>query len=131
MRVNGIHHLALKARDPERVAAFYRDVLGLVPKDRHEDARGLRSVWLDTGAAILMVERAEDDAQPPIEFDVDSPGFHLLALRISASERDAWRARLTEAGHPIKSETAFTLYVADPEGNRVGLSSWPKRGSES
>ena len=45
--------------------------------------------------------------------------------RSSAATRDAWEAHLTAAGHPIVHRTDYTLYVRDPEGNRVGLSHWP------
>ena len=41
------HHLALGARDLERVAAFYRDLLGLPEVSRHREPGGrLRSIWL-------------------------------------------------------------------------------------
>ena len=33
--------------------------------------------------------------------------------------------RLREAGVAIEDRTAFTLYVRDPDGRRVGLSSYP------
>lgn len=119
-----LHHLALKARDPERVAAFYRDVLGLSEHRRHHDARGLRSIWLDLEPGVLMVERADAegpgaDARP---FAEDPPGWHLLALALPRGERAAWRRRLDEAGVRVEHETEYTLYVRDPEGHRVGLS---------
>ena len=52
-------------------------------------------------------------------------GIHLVALAIERGTRDAWEAHLTAAGHPIVHHTDYTLYVRDPEGNRVGLSHWP------
>lgn len=119
-----IHHLALKAADVERVALFYREVLGLNERDRHFDATGLRSIWLGAGAAILMIERA--DALPsPTAFGASAPGLHLVAFTIPSEDREAWRQKLAHAGHPIVHETGYTIYVLDPEGNRIGLSCYP------
>lgn len=125
MRAAGVHHLALKSRDPEALAHFYVRVLGLTEERRHHDQKGLRSIWLDVGGTLLMLERAETEGPRP-EYDLDPPGIHLMALRISIHERDAWRGHLHEHRVPILRETAYTLYIADPEGNRVGLSFWPE-----
>jgi glyoxylase I family protein len=129
MQLSGLHHLALKARDPIALAAFYREVLGLQETTVHHDARGVRSVWLSAGTTILMVERSE--AGPRTEearaFEDDPPGWHLLAFAIPAEEREAWRTRLEQAGAAVVRQSAFTLYALDPEGNRFGLSSWPHR----
>ena len=47
-----LHHLALGARDVERVASFYLDLFGLPELARHHDAAGeLRSVWLGLGGS--------------------------------------------------------------------------------
>lgn len=123
-----VHHIALKAREPEVVAAFYRDVLGLPEADRHYDERGLRSVWLDADGVILMVERATVEALAPEPFEVDRPGLHVLALRIEASEHVRWQAELERHGVAVVHRTAHSLYARDPEGNRVALSSWPEPG---
>ena len=114
-----IHHIAIKSKDPDRLASFYSGELGLPEQKRHQDEQGLRSVWLTLGDAILMIERASDGDPPP--YDRDPPGLHLLALTIDPATAPAWRAKL-----PIRSETAYTLYFADPEGNRLALSSYPE-----
>jgi glyoxylase I family protein len=125
-----LHHLAVKARDVARVAAFYRDVLGLPELRRHEDAAGLRAIWLDASGVLLMVERSAAGGAPPDAGpDGDPPGLHLVAFRLPPGQHPAWRARLEAAGVPVVGHTDFTLYVRDPEGNRVGLSSYPERGS--
>ena len=50
MQALGFHHLAIQARDVERVAAFYRVVLGLAEVKRwHRDDGSLRSVWVSVG----------------------------------------------------------------------------------
>ena len=126
-----MHHLAIQVRDLARVEPFYRDVLGLpvVKRWPAADGSGERSIWVDTGdGAFLALEvlatgsTAGDDLTGA---RAGQPGLHLVALRIAASERAAWEQRLAAAGVPIYQRTAFTLYVQDPEGNRVGLSSYP------
>jgi len=122
----GVHHLAILVRDLPRVEAFYRELLGL-PVVRRD---GERSVWLDLGRdAFLALERAPSPSTTSAAPD-EAPGLHLLALRIGRAERAAWEARFQEARVGVYRRTAFTIYVRDPEGNRVGLSHWPDASTD-
>ncbi|GAB4116287.1 MAG: hypothetical protein OHK0013_50030 [Sandaracinaceae bacterium] len=126
----GVHHLAVKAHDLARAEQFYVGLLGLRVLSRHEDERGLRSIWLALGERsereehqpFLAVERAERDA--PRRED-DAPGWHCVALGIDVEQREAWRRALAAGGHEVFRETAYTLYVRDPEGTVVALSHYP------
>ena len=131
-RPAGVHHVAIQVRDLAAMTAFYRVVVGLPVLRRWStpDATGERSIWLDLGGgAFLALERVVSER--PGEADLDhqwkspTPGFHLLALAITRAARSTWEARLDAAGVAIAHRTAYTLYVRDPEGNRVGLSHWP------
>jgi len=125
MRPTHIHHVAVKVADLARAEAFYVGVLGLPVLRRWPwpEGRGERSLWLDLGAgAFLALERANDFGTEKAE---GTPGLHLIALHIPRSEREAWIAKLAQAGHPIYHHTDHTIYVRDPEGNRIGLSHWP------
>lgn len=115
-----LHHLALGARDVERVAGFYRDALGLpeVTRHLHEDGR-VRSIWLDLGTAVLMVEETSEE---PRSVTGVGAGPFLLAVRVSKDEREGAEQRLAAAGSPVEDRTAFTSYARDPEGNRVAVS---------
>ena len=120
-----VHHVAVKIVDLIRAEAFYATVLGLPVLRRWllPDGGGERSLWLDLGAgAFLALERA--DRREPEKAE-DAPGIHLVALHIARSEREAWIAKFAQAGHPVYQQTDYTLYVRDPEGNRIGLSHWP------
>jgi len=110
----GIHHLALRTRDPAATERFYVSVLGLQILARHDD-RG--SVWLDASGAVVMVERAEEG-----EPEIPAGSRELTAFAID--DLPAWRSRLAEAGVEIEGETPYTLYVRDPDGRRVGLSTY-------
>jgi catechol 2,3-dioxygenase-like lactoylglutathione lyase family enzyme len=118
-----LHHVALGARDVERVAAFYRDLLGLAEIVRHHQPDGtLRSVWLDLGGPILMVERT---GEPPRPVAGVGAGPSLLALALSPAECEACEQVLDAAGILIESRTVHTRYFRDPEGNRVAVSAHP------
>ena len=118
-----LHHLALGARDVERVAAFYRAVFGLDETARHHHEDGtLRSVWLDLGGATLMVERTSES---PRRVEGVGAGPFLLAFRVAAAQKDQLERSLEQAGAAIESRTEYTSYARDPEGNRVAISSHP------
>jgi|HubBroStandDraft_2_1064218.scaffolds.fasta_scaffold109565_3 glyoxylase I family protein len=130
----GVHHVAIAVRDLDLLEAFYTRVLGLPVLRRWPMAgpdRGAprdRSVWLDLGSgAFLALERAADAkvARQGAASPDRALGYLMIALRITRATRPDWEARLAAAGVAVVARTAYTLYVADPEGNRVGLSHWP------
>jgi glyoxylase I family protein len=126
MRILGFHHLAVQARDVERVASFYREILGFPERARHHRPDGaLRSIWLEVpGGGFLAVEHCVGQIVEE-GFRTSRPGWLLLALRIDREERGRVRQALGEAGVGVEHETRWTLYVRDPEGNRIGLSHHP------
>jgi catechol 2,3-dioxygenase-like lactoylglutathione lyase family enzyme len=122
------HHVAVQCADLARCERFYREVLGLqVLRRWPREEGGDRSVWLsvgDGGEGFLALERADETAEVGAWRD-GKPGIHLLALRIAPGERRVWEDRLATAGVPVVHRTRWTIYVRDPEGNRVGLSHHP------
>jgi glyoxylase I family protein len=119
------HHLACGTRDVERLARFYSDVLGLPEVARHFESDGsLRSIWLDLGSGILMVEKTGLEPSPVSGVGA---GYFLLALRVSAEERAAFERKLGEAGAEIESRSEWTSYARDPDGNRIALSHYPAK----
>lgn len=123
-----LHHIALGARDVERVARFYRDVFALEERARHlDDEGGLRSIWLELGGAVLMVERTRE---PLRRVEGVGAGAFLLAFSVRPEQRVELERRLEAAGAPVESRTAFTSYARDPEGNRVAVSHYPDSSGE-
>lgn len=51
----------------------------------------------------------------------------LVAFAIEPDTRALYTERLARAGVSIEATTDFTLYVRDPDGRRIGLSSYPSR----
>jgi catechol 2,3-dioxygenase-like lactoylglutathione lyase family enzyme len=129
--VLGHHHLAIQVKDLAAAERFYVEVLGLqvVKRWPREDGPGERSLWLSVGASeeFLALE-ACDKEQPQKPFRDPHGGLHLLALRILASDRAAWEQKLTAKKVEIVHRTRWTLYLRDPEGNRLGLSHFPHEG---
>jgi catechol 2,3-dioxygenase-like lactoylglutathione lyase family enzyme len=111
-----IHHVAFRTEDLDVLEQFYTAVLGLAVVKR---ALG-RSVWLDAGGSILMLER-RGAGEPSVPVD----SMELVAFAIAARDRADVAARLASAGLRIEARTAYTLYVRDPDGRRIGLSSYP------
>lgn len=113
-----IHHVAVRVADLERARAFYGDLLGLTELRRFEHPDGTpRSVWLRAGAALVMLE-----TRLASQGDEQGSG-HLLAFAID--DQQHWAERLEQAGVVVLERSAHTLYVRDPDGHRVGLSSYP------
>jgi glyoxylase I family protein len=127
---SGVHHLAVQVRDLQAAERFYCGVLGLLVSRRWpwpDGRQGERSLWVALGAAgsFLALEACEG-APEPRPFADPRPGLHLVALAIERGDRALWEARLAAAGVPVVHRSRYTLYVQDPEGNRVGLSHFPE-----
>ena len=123
LSVSVLHHLALGTRDVARLAQFYIDVLELPEVTRHPHADGsLRSVWLDLGGALLMIEPSDE---PPRTVRGVGAGPFLIALAVSPERRSEFEARLEAAGCAIESRSEFTSYARDLDGNRIALSAYP------
>jgi catechol 2,3-dioxygenase-like lactoylglutathione lyase family enzyme len=111
-----VHHIALRTRRLAKVVAFYRRVLGLETLRVQKLQSGrIKSVWLEAGDAIVMIEAAER-GEPVV-----SRG--LLELVCFAAGSKAERERVRRKVR-IEGETAHTIYFRDPDGRRVGVSSY-------
>ena len=127
LTIDGLLETSLYARDLQRTAAFYRDLIGLktlVDSPRlvaFEIAR--RSVLLVFQAGATEEDVADARGRIPGH---DGRGRLHLAFSIGAQDLDAWRERLAERGVDIVGEYRWSrggvsLYMRDPDGALVEL----------
>jgi catechol-2,3-dioxygenase len=110
-----IHHVAFRTHQLDHLHAFYTRI-GFETTRADE-----RSVWLAAGDAILMLERAE----PTEALDL-SASKELVAFAVAKEQRQALEVLLAKNGVATDGSTAFTTYVRDPDGRRIGFSHYPE-----
>ncbi len=73
-----------------------------------------------------MLERSDHggNSNQETSFKDDPAGIHLIALSVENNEKADWRARLKQNKVSIEFESEYTIYFFDPDGNRIGLSSF-------
>ncbi|TGK07827.1 glyoxalase [Leptospira semungkisensis] len=110
-----IHHIAISTEDPQRLKQFYEKIPGLVFEKDHFFKDGeLRSSWFLAGNIRLMIEKEPIKKAP-------------FALVFSASSPEERKKIELDFGDILKEETDYTKYFLDPDGNRLGFSSYPER----
>lgn len=119
--ITGVRHVGLFAPDPERLAAFYQDVLGLQTVAQSKlNADGV------LGSVFLRSESAQEPYQVAL---VANPQLSHTALEIaSLADLRIFYRRVIGHGLPIRwalnHGVALAFYFADPAGNLIKLF-WP------
>jgi len=109
----GLRHLALKTRDLRATERFYTDVLGLRIAFPHAGM-----LFLETSGGQDLLNFVE--TRRP--FDPRGGGFEHFGLSVTPAHLRRLRARLKEAGVPIRGRRGSTaVYVRDPNGYTVEL----------
>ena len=111
-----LHHLALRASDLEKTVAFYAKVLGL----SEVRAERPRSVWLGLADGSVVMVEARGPAEPAIPVG----SLELVAFRVTEDQKAAIRDAAMSIGC-FDGETPHTIYLRDPDGRRVGVSTYP------
>lgn len=114
-----VHHIALRTGDLARLERFYTALFAL-----EVGRRAPGSVWLALGhGAVLMLEAAGPD-----EPAVPTGSMEFFSLAIDHDALADFERRAGEMGVAVEHRTARTLYLRDPDGRRVGVSSHPLLG---
>ena len=110
-----VHHLAFRTRDLPTLQHFYTELFGFIVVREQPG----HSVWLRAGESVLMLEIAAPD-EPLI-----MPGsMEFVAFCVDDDGRNAVREKLAAWGSAPEAETAYTTYLRDPDGRRVGVSTY-------
>ena len=110
-----VHHLAFRTRRLAELEAFYVELLELKVLRREQG----RSVWLAAGEIVMMLELAGEDEPAPSRGSLE-----LVAFGVSQSNQARLERALALRQIPIEGRTSFTVYFRDPDGRRVGASSY-------
>ena len=120
--ITQIHHLALLSAEPTRLANFYRKVFDLKPLSIQRANGKIRSIWFSFNGTILMIERSHLKKSART-----NNGYHLLAFTIKSNSAGVWRKRLSNHKIMISTESKYSIYFNDPDGNRLALSAYPDK----
>jgi catechol 2,3-dioxygenase-like lactoylglutathione lyase family enzyme len=124
--ITGIDHIVLRAHEPARLVAFYRDVLGC-PVEREQRQIGLTQ--LRAGRCLIDVVPQSPLAGAAGDASGVHPNLDHLCLTIQPFDAAALGAYLRAQGVNV-GELAVrfgaegegpSLYLQDPEGNGVEL----------
>ncbi|MDE0029577.1 MAG: VOC family protein [Deltaproteobacteria bacterium] len=107
------------ADDLEQTVSFYQDVLGATVRKKHKVA-GVDVVRLNLGNAVLGVFDASKDRHPRVPhhtFEIDARGEPEDFVK----EIEARGAKVSEIRRHDDGK-GYSVYVVDPSGNRLELS---------
>lgn len=125
--IGGIDHIVLRVRDVARALEFYRDTLGCTV-EREQRAQGLTQLRAGRSLIDLVTVDGPLGRRAPATAS-DGPNVEHFCLTIAPFDAVALRAYLASrgiaAGEPAERYGAEgegpSIYIEDPEGNRVEL----------
>lgn len=126
-QILGLDHVVLRAADPARLERFYVEVLGC-PVDLRQERISL--VQLRAGRSQIDIVPAGVDAASKAAATKDGANVDHICLRIEPFDADAISRHLTANGvvHDAEVKSRYgaegrgpSIYLTDPEGNRVEL----------
>jgi catechol 2,3-dioxygenase-like lactoylglutathione lyase family enzyme len=112
-----LHHTSINVRDIDRSREFYERVLGLQAIDRPD--LGMPGRWYGIGAGQLHLIQCE-----PMGMPIDPSGPHFA---IQVADLDAARRELASAGLEVLDPGHDQLWVRDPDGNVVEITTGARR----
>ena len=117
-----LDHVSLNARDRPRSIAWYRDALGLVQQNEPTDDS--EPVFMgDFGVCIALFQATTDGPERVYE----SPGLRHVAFMVGRDELATAAAHLERLAIDVRRENhgnALSLYVPDPDGNVIELTTY-------
>ncbi|MCT7375194.1 VOC family protein [Chelativorans salis] len=128
-----VAEIGLKARDADKLAAFYCDTVGLAELSR-------RSGTIVLGAGDRPLLTIEEDAAAALDDPREAGLFHTAFLLPARADLARWARRAIERQTPLEGASdhlvSEAVYLSDPEGNGIEIyadrprESWQWDGSQ-
>lgn len=126
-----IDHVELVTDQPERMVAFYTDILGFRVKARdHIDKSGrgvpMNLAYLELGGSVVEIISYEGATTAPAP-KTDHLGYRMIALEVENMQRASEYLRecgVVIAWGPRVRETSARAEIRDPDGNPIELREW-------
>jgi predicted enzyme related to lactoylglutathione lyase len=114
-RVTGIGGFFFRASDPEALAAWYLERLGVTPVPQSYDAE----VWLQEAGATALAPFARDS-------EMIGPPEHTWMINFRVADLDAMVTQLRNAGETVEVDpqrypNGRFAELRDPDGNGIQL----------
>ena len=117
-KVTGIGGIFFLAREPERMAAWYREHLGIPAEDGHADF-----VWQEPGPGAKPARTVW--AVFPKDTDYFGPTRPAFMINYRVSNLDRMLEQLRAQGIAVEKIESYEYgrfaWITDPEGNRLEL----------
>ena len=116
MGKNKLRHIAISTKDPEKTAAFYKDVFGFEEVGR-TDTPLAKGIYLSDGDLNMAILTFRTDQ---LGRGLDYVGIHHFGIHVADAEETY--AKLAEAGAPQKNErpteptSFFEVKFIGPDG---------------
>lgn len=121
IKVQGLDHVAINAKDVMRSMAWYRDVLGL--ERRHGDVWGDMPIMMCSGNTCVAIFPLTDD-DPAV-----TKGARVLHIAFRADRKTFEQAKLDFSERGIDfdfqdHDIAHSIYFHDPDGHKLEITTY-------
>ncbi|WP_411821307.1 VOC family protein [Leptospira sp. 'Mane'] len=108
-----IHHIAIGTQSVQVLSNFYKKIPNCIflKENLCPNSEEVRSVWFQISKTILMIEDGNKEAA------------RALVFQCNEEDRANWKTFLNSVS--VSERTEFTIYFSDPDGNKLGISSFP------
>ena len=113
---NGLNHLALPVRDPERSARFYADLFDMQITSSSPDVAFLKSV-----GSRDMIALNRSDVEVVSSRDTMHFGFWVDPEQFDAAVRAIEERGVTKVSEPSRREIGRYIFIEDPDGYVVEI----------
>ena len=132
IRISGIDHVVIRARDYERMIAFYRDVLGC-PLEWRRDDLGMAHMRAGRSLIDLVDTNGELGKKGGAPAGKEARNMDHLCLQVEGFDPDVVLRHLKACGARVEEPKkrygaegdGLSIYLYDPEDNLIELRAAP------